>query len=49
MFLIQRPIGTDREANAVERERISLANGRQIAVRLLTRDRFNFARRPNLN
>src|SRR5262245_33352741 len=37
MILIERPIGADRETNAVERKRILLANGRQIAMRRAAR------------
>ncbi len=37
MILIERPIGTDRESDAVERQLVSLSNGRQVAVRRAAR------------
>src|SRR6266478_9773515 len=37
MVLIERPIGTDRQPDAVQRQRVLLANGRQITVRRASR------------
>src|SRR5258708_5335682 len=37
MVLIERPIGTDRQPDAVQRQRVLLANGRQITVRRAAR------------
>src|SRR5215475_4219748 len=37
MILIERPIGADRETDAVERQPVLLANGREIPVRRAAR------------
>ena len=37
MILVERSIGADRQADAVERQRISFADRRQIAVRRASR------------
>src|SRR5216684_3922595 len=37
MILIERPIGADRQSDAVERQRIPFANCRKVAVRRTSR------------
>src|SRR5258708_37967188 len=42
MIPVERPIGADRQSDAVERQRISVPNGRQIAMRRTSRSHVVF-------